>query len=165
VRDTLPEALCGALLRVVGVGNPWRSDDAVGLVVARRLREVLPAEVEVLERAGEPTGLIDAWEGADAVWLVDALSSGASPGTVHRLDASEQPLPAALFRTSTHHFGLAEAVELGRALGRLPQQLVVYGIEGANFGAGDELTPEVDLAAEAVARAVREEVERCTRRR
>jgi hydrogenase maturation protease len=165
VRDPLPDARGGALLRVVGVGNPWRSDDAVGLVVARRLQGVLPGDVEVLERAGEPTGLIDAWEGADAVWLVDAVSSGAAAGTVHRLDASEQPLPAELFRASTHHVGLAEAVELARALDRLPRHIVLYGIEGASFEAGGDLTPEVDLAAETVARAVREEVERCTRRR
>lgn len=136
----------------------------MGLAVARRLQGVLPADVEILERAGEPTGLIDAWEEADAVWLVDAVSSGAAPGTLHRLDASDRPLPAALFRASTHHFGLADAVELARAVGRLPRQLVVYGIEGANFEVGEDLTSEVDLAAEAAARAVREEVEHCTRR-
>ena len=43
--------------------------------------------------------LIDAWDGAESVWLVDAISSGAAAGTVHRLDASEQALPAELFRS------------------------------------------------------------------
>jgi hydrogenase maturation protease len=152
-------------LRIVGVGNPWRGDDAAGLVVARRLEGTLPPGVAALERAGEPTGLLDAWDGADAVWLVDAVSSGVPAGTVHRLDASEHELPAHLFRTSTHQLGLAEIVELGRALGRLPRQLVVYGVEGGSFEAGARLTPEVELAAGTVARAVREEVELCTRGR
>jgi hydrogenase maturation protease len=142
---------------VIGIGNAWRADDGVGLEVARRLRGTLPG-VEVLEREGEPTALIEAWEGTDAVWLVDAVSSGAAPGTVHRLDAREHELPAELFRTSTHHLGLAEAVELARALGRLPPKMVVYGIEGAEFGAGDGLSPEVSAAAVRVAEAVREEV-------
>jgi hydrogenase maturation protease len=119
----------------------------------------------VLEREGEPTSLIDSWEGADAVWLVDAVSSGAEPGTVHRLDASEGELPAALFRASTHHFGLAEAVELARAVGRLPRKTIVYGIEGDSFETGETLSPEVEAAAARVADAVREEVARCTRRR
>ena len=57
-----------------------RSDDAVGLEVARRLRATLLDGVEVLEREGEPTSLLAAWEGADAVWLVDAVLSGAAPG-------------------------------------------------------------------------------------
>jgi hydrogenase maturation protease len=147
------------------VGNPWRCDDAAGLAVARRLRGRLPADVEVLEREGEPTALLDAWEGADTLWLIDAVRSAAQLGTVHRLDASQEELPASLFRASTHHFGLAEAIELGRALGRLPQTVVVYGIEGASFDAGEGLTPAVAAAADRVAAAIQEEVEECMRRR
>jgi hydrogenase maturation protease len=152
-------------LKVVAVGNPWRSDDAAGLTVARRLRGTLAADVELREEAGEPTVLVDACEGADALWLVDAVSSGAPPGTVHRIDAAERALPAELFRTSTHHIGLAEAVELARALGRLPRTAVVFGIEGASFEAGHGLTPAVEAAVERVAEQVREEVDACTRRR
>jgi hydrogenase maturation protease len=118
--------------------------------------------VEVLEREGEPSGLIDAFEGAGAVWLVDAVSSGARPGTVLRLDARAEPLPAEMFATSTHHLGLAEAIELARALNRLPERLVVFGVEGADFGAGDRLTPEVEAGAARAADAVREEVTTCT---
>jgi hydrogenase maturation protease len=151
-------------LKVVCVGNPWRGDDSAGLAVARRLKGELPEGVELAEREGEPTALIDAWEGADSLWLVDAVSSGADAGTIHRLDASERELPAELFRASTHHVGLAEAVELARALERLPPTTVVYGIEGGSFELGAELTPAVAVAAERVAAAVREEVAECMRR-
>ena len=119
----------------------------------------------MLEREGEPTSLIESWEGTRVVWLVDAVSSGAAPGTVHRLDASDEELPAALFRASTHHFGLGEAVELARAVGRLPARTIVYGIEGKTFETGAKLSPEVEAAAARVADAVREEVAACTRRR
>jgi hydrogenase maturation protease len=125
----------------------------------------MPDGVDLLEREGEPTALIDAWEGADSLWLVDAISSGAEAGSVHRLDASDRELPAGLFSTSTHHVGLAEAVELARALGRLPRQVVVYGVEGGSFAVGEELTPAVAHAVDQVANAVREEVSECTRRR
>jgi hydrogenase maturation protease len=161
VRDAFPDARGRAL--VIGIGNAWRSDDGAGLAVARLLAGTLPEGIDVLEREGEPTSLIDAWEGADAVWLVDAVSSGAEPGTVYRHDASEQQLPAAVFRTSTHHFGLAEAIELARAVGRLPRTTIVYGIEGASFETGERLSPDVDCATARVAEAVREEVVRSTR--
>jgi len=150
---------------VVCIGNRWRSDDAVGLEVAGRLAGTLPPGVELLEREGEPTALLDAWEGAEALWLVDAVASGAEAGTVHRLDASASELPAELFRASTHHVGLAEAVELARALGRLPGQTIVYGVEGGSFAVGEELSPAVAAAVGPVATAVREEVTACTRRR
>ncbi len=147
---------------MIGVGNPWRCDDGAGLAVARLLAGTLPEGVEVLEREGEPASLIDAWEGAESVWLADAISSGAATGTIRRLDASEQELPPELFRTSTHHLGLAEAVELARALGKLPRRLVVYGVEGARFEIGDELTPEVQRGSAQAAEAIREEVRACT---
>jgi hydrogenase maturation protease len=147
------------------VGNAFRGDDAVGLEVARVLRGTLPDGVELLEREGEPTALIDSWEGAEAAWLVDAVRSGAPAGTVHRLDAREEELPRELFHASTHAFGLAEAVELARALGRLPARTIVFGIEGARFEAGDELSPEVAAAAHEVVEAVREEVSAYTSRR
>jgi len=147
------------------VGNAFRGDDAAGLEVAGLLAGTLPDGVGLLEREGEPTSLIDSWEGAEAVWLVDAVSSGAPAGTVHRLDAGVEELPRELFHASTHAFGLAEAVELARALGRLPARTIVFGIEGARFEAGDELSAAVGGAAREVAAALRKEVAACTSRR
>jgi hydrogenase maturation protease len=147
------------------VGNPWRSDDAAGLRAAWALRGTLPDGVEVLEEEGESTALLDAFDGADELWLLDAVSSGAEPGTVHRLEAGSEELPAEIFSTSTHHLGLAEAVELARALGRLPGQVVVFGIEGENFAPGNTLSPAVEAAVADVARQVAEEVAECTRER
>jgi hydrogenase maturation protease len=161
VRDPLPDARGAAVVRILGVGNAWRHDDAAGLVVARRLREVLRG-VDVVECEGEPVQLMDSWQAADAVWVVDAVTSGAEPGTVHRLEAVERELPWRLFRGSTHAFGLAEAVELARALGRLPGRLVVFGIEGASFAAGEGLSFEVEEAVGRVVESVREEVEQFT---
>ena len=168
LRDALPQPRGRAALtaaRVICVGNRWRRDDAVGLEVAAQLRGTLPRGVELSEREGEPTSLIDAWEGAESVWLVDAVSSGGEAGAVHRLDAGKRELPPELFRTSTHHVGLAEAVELARALGRLPAHTVVYGIEGGSFDVGEGLTPAVAAAAARTAHDIRGEVERCTKRR
>jgi hydrogenase maturation protease len=145
----------------VGIGNAWRSDDAAGLAAARLLRGTVPAGVEVLEREGEPSSLLDAFEGADAVWLVDAVA-GSTPGTLHRFDATAGPLPAAAFATSTHHLGLDEAIELARALDRLPPRLVVFGVAGARFDTGDTLTPEAEAGVALAAEAVREEVLACT---
>jgi len=148
---------------VVCVGNRLRGDDAAGLEVARHLRGTLPAGVEITEREGEPTALIGGWEGVDALWVVDAVSSRSATGTVHRLDATDRALPPDPFRASTHHVSLAETVELARALGRLPAQTVVYGIEGGSFAVGEPLTPSVAAAAVAVAAAVRAEVAQYTR--
>jgi hydrogenase maturation protease len=138
---------------VVGVGNSLRGDDGVGLEVARRVRE--RADVAVRELEGEGVGLLDAWADARAVLLVDSVRSGAAPGTVHRVDATDHPLPAELRgSTSTHAFGVAEAIELARALGRLPHRLVVYGVEGGRFETGAGLSRNVAAVVDSVADAV-----------
>ncbi|MEO8091740.1 MAG: hydrogenase maturation protease [bacterium] len=138
----------GRFETLIGIGNRFRRDDAAGLEVARRLRLAQPPGVTVLEREGEPTSLLEAWSDADEALVVDGVSSGAEPGTLHRFEASEGALPARLFKSSTHALGVAEAVELARELDRLPPRLAVYGIEGENFEAGEGLTPAVQAAVE-----------------
>ena len=130
---------------IVGVGNALRGDDGVGPFVA----EALAAKGHAAHvHAGDGTGLIDLFETHDEIVLVDATRSGADPGTLIVLDAIAGRLPADLFHYSTHRFGLAEAVETARALGTLPESLLVYGIEGADFSAGDQLTAAVRETAE-----------------
>jgi hydrogenase maturation protease len=70
----------------------------------------------ILEATGEGTALLESWKGADTVILIDAVASGAYPGTIHRLDARAQLLPAGFLHTSSHAFGVAQGVELARAL-------------------------------------------------
>jgi hydrogenase maturation protease len=131
---------------LIGVGNGWRGDDGAGLAVARRVRELAPDGIEVREVEGDATALVDAWSGAEHVVVLDAAQSGAAPGTVQRFDARAQPLPVRSLRSSTHAFGVSDAVELARSLGRLPDRLEVYAIEGASFVAGDRLSPSVERA-------------------
>ena len=140
--------MTGEKICVIGVGNAFRGDDGVGLVVARRLAELALPGVTVLEQSGEGTALMEEWGEASKVIVVDAVSSGSEPGTIHRFEAAGQPLPAVFSGHSTHAFGLAEAIELARQLGRLPAQLVVYGIEGKSFELGRGISAEVEAAAE-----------------
>jgi hydrogenase maturation protease len=135
---------------VIGLGNPYRHDDGAGLVVAARVRAAGLPGVVVRELEGEPVSLLDAWEGARPVYVVDAVLSGGEPGTVYRFDAASGLPSEPLRHRGTHAFSLADAVELGRALGRLPAGLIICGIEGAEFGAGTGLSPRVAEAVGAV---------------
>ena len=137
---------------IIGIGNEYRGDDAVGLIVARRLKERLADSVKVLEQSGDGAALMEAWRGAETVIVIDAVMSGAAPGTIHRFDASARPISKSYFHCSTHAFGVAETIELARALGNFPQRLVVYGIEGKNFAAGVGLSAEVEKAGDETVR-------------
>jgi hydrogenase maturation protease len=149
---------------VIGVGNAFRGDDAAGREVARRIQERVPGKLDVVVCELEPTRLVDAWEGAEAAVLVDAVSSGAEPGTVHRFDATNEPLASREFRSSTHALGIGETIELARAIGRLPSRVVVFGIEGEVFGSGTRLSVPAEEGVERAVELVLEEAG-CTSRR
>jgi hydrogenase maturation protease len=131
---------------IIGIGNIYRSDDGAGIAAIRQLKGQLPARVRVLEASGEGTALVETWKDAASVILIDAVRSGAPPGTIHRLDARNDKIAAELFLCSSHAFSLAQAIELARALNQLPQHLIVYGIEGQSFKAGEMLSPPVEAA-------------------
>ena len=139
---------------IIGIGVEYRGDDAIGLVVARRLKEHFADSFTVLEKSGAGAALMEAWRGVETVIIIDAVMSGAEPGTIHRLDAKTQPLPKGAFRCSTHAFGVAEAIELSRVMDEFPQSMMVIGIEGKNFAAGFGLSPEVEKAAYEAVRQV-----------
>lgn len=135
------------MVRCIGVGNLYRRDDGVGLYVAQRLRLENVPGVSVFEHGGEGTSLLDTFADVESVILVDAVSSGAAPGTIHSFDPNKESLPVNTFSRSSHAFGVAEAVELARSLGRLPEHCRIFGIEAACFEMGIGLTPAVERAA------------------
>lgn len=143
---------------VIGIGNRYRRDDGVGPEVVKLLRARRPEGAILLEHSGEGASLMECWDGADTVIVIDAVRSTGTPGTVHRLEPDRQPIPSELFHYSTHAFSLAEAVEMARALRKLPQRMVIYGIEGTDFSAGDTMTPFVLAAAGTVVGKVLEDL-------
>jgi hydrogenase maturation protease len=149
---------------VIGVGNAFRGDDAAGREVAKRAQERVRGELDVVVCELEPTRLIDAWEGAELAVVVDAVSSGGEPGTVHRFDATREPLPGREFRSSTHALGIGETIELAREIGRLPSRVVVFGVEGEVFGSGTSLSSHAEQGVERAVELVLKEAG-CTSRR
>ena len=135
---------------IIGIGNEFRSDDGVGLAVARSLVGLLPKNAKIIEESGEGASLMNAWSDVDGVIIIDAVKSGALPGRIHQLDATKETVPTGYFNYSSHAFGVAEAIEISRTLGNLPATLHIYGIEGKSFSSGTELSPEVRRSAEEV---------------
>jgi hydrogenase maturation protease len=148
---------------VIGIGNEYRADDGVGIAIVRQLRERRLRGVTVVEESREGAALLETFRTVNRMILVDAVCSGAPPGTIYRFDAYAEPIPGQLFHYSTHAFGLSEAIELARALNQLPPRLIVYGIEGKIFTAGAGLSPVVEQAVAVVMAQMLEEVHAVTK--
>lgn len=140
---------------IIGIGNRYRGDDALGCLMADDLKGL--ANCDVIEHDGEPASLIDVWQGRARVIMIDAVSSGAPAGTIHRIDLQTQALPDKFRSYSTHAFGIAEAVELARVLGKLPPSIVFYGVEGESFAADTNLSQTLRNSLEVLKRAIADE--------
>ncbi|MEW6364844.1 MAG: hydrogenase maturation protease [Acidobacteriota bacterium] len=135
---------------VIGLGNPVRSDDAVGLRVACLVSEKMSSrpDVHVKEAYVGGLGLMEAMAGFERAIVVDAMVTGiVEPGTIQAVPLSRRPATRNL--ASSHDTSLPVALELGRALGLpMPDVIEVWGIEAQDV---DTFSGEL---TEAVARSV-----------
>jgi hydrogenase maturation protease len=140
---------------VIGVGNRVMGDDAAGPVAVDRLEQRVPPSVALVESVGDATHLLETWRDAGLAVIVDAVVSGGFVGSVHRIDGM-RGFPPAWRSASTHLVGLAEAIDLGDAVGVLPGAMVIYGIEIDRVEPGVGLSPEVDRAVDEAAASILE---------
>lgn len=121
-------------IRIIGIGSP-AGDDQAGWWVVDALRrsgvlDRLPCTVDAISLDRPGAQLINHFSGADAVILIDAIKSDRPPGTIHRIDDIARLNDH--YGLSSHGFGLASALALAHALGTLPKNWVLYGIQMEN---------------------------------
>lgn len=148
-------------IRIIGLGNDLRGDDAVGLLTVRRLRQTIGDRAEVIEAGMADVDLIELMKGASVVILIDAARGGKAPGSIYRLDASVSRIGGQVFPRSSHAIGVSEAIELARAMDVLPATVIVYGVEVGNTELGQPLSSLMGEALDHVVKRIIQECEAC----
>jgi hydrogenase maturation protease len=161
-KDTLGEDAPGEnrpTTLVVGLGNPLRGDDGVGVRVVQALGERgLPEGVEVVDAGTPGLGLIGLMEGCQRVLVVDAANVNRIPGQFVRFTGDELLLRGDRQSLSIHAAGLEDALLLAQALDLLPRELIVFGVQPANLNWDSSLSPEVQASLPSLVEAVLSEV-------
>jgi len=130
---------------VIGVGSA-QGDDAVGLEVVARLRSrALPSDVECVASERPAFALLDGLAGVAVLAIVDAVRPNGHPGRLCWISRAE--LARVEHPASTHGLGVAEGLALAEALGVLPPEVVILGVEAERF-VGDALSASVARAVE-----------------
>ncbi|MHC5068055.1 MAG: hydrogenase maturation protease [Planctomycetota bacterium] len=144
---------------ILGLGNADGGDDGIGRAAVQHLvRRGLPAQTV----SADPATLLAAWQDAARVVVIDAARGLTPIGSIRRFDAISEPLPASAGSTSSHGLGLAEAIELARALSRLPPSLVVYAVAADPDQRGPALSAPVAAALPGLVEQVAAECSGCT---
>ena len=154
---------------VLGLGNPLMGDDGVGVAVLERLRSewVVPPQVELIDGGTWGMNLLPFVETARHLILIDAIRTGAAPGTLTVLERSELPRYFAL-KLSPHQIDLREILALAELRGMLPDDLVAIGLEPERVDLELGLSPRVSAGLGKVMDLVVERLEwaghRCRKR-
>jgi len=147
---------------LVGIGQSLRGDDAAGLEAVRLwqafyLKNTPGVQVEFCELPG--LDLLNLLAGTSTAILVDAVVSGAAPGTIHRLNRDQLAafVPGS---SSAHGWGVAETLALGAQVDpqSLPGKIILIGIEASQMELGAGLSGDVKNALGEVARVIQEEI-------
>lgn len=154
---TADDGRSGKRVVVVGLGNTYRGDDGVGIAVAAALNDRAMPNVVVRTGIADPMGLLEAWTGAGLAVIVDAaIVSPPTPGRIRRCDLSDvSTQPEAL---SSHSVDIGRTHALGLALGRVPDDLVVFTVDVADTAHRIGLTPPVARAVPELVRMVADEI-------
>jgi hydrogenase maturation protease len=130
---------------VIGLGNPLRGDDGVGVRVAQILAEqALSPGVEVMDGGTQGLGIVNLMEGRQRVIVVDAADVGRSPGQFVRFTLDEARLLGDDQHLSVHAAGLRDALLLAQALKMLPDQVIIFGVQPASLEWESTLSPQVE---------------------
>jgi len=145
---------------ILGVGNLLLSDEGVGVHVAHELMKMeLPPGVSVVEGGTDGFRLLNVITEADRVIVIDAVRSGAAPGSVYRFDVNDIRSVPPGFMTSVHQVGILEVIELSSLIGKTPRATVI-GVEPKSLDMSMELSPEVKEKIPRIIELVLEEVRR-----
>lgn len=149
---------------IVGIGNPYRGDDAAGWAVIDGLMEKVGSGIKLVKLRGDIAELIDIFAQYKTVYLVDACRINASKGAWQRIDAQKQSIIEANPQTSTHGFSVSQAISLAKNLDQFPNKLILYLISGDNYTICDRVSSSVHKSIELVIKAILNEkdIQSCT---
>lgn len=149
------------MIKILGIGSPF-GDDQVGWKIAEELMygDVLPCfipqyvQIEIHDRPG--VRLLDIMNGAETVFIIDAVVSGNTIGQLYRLQDDEiQTLSQIL---STHDIGIAETLRLGRSLNQLPNTIIFYGVEIDINNRVNGFSKSIDAAIQQIKNSIETEI-------
>jgi len=143
---------------IIGIGNILLGDEGVGIRVIEELRKLeLPEYVEIYDGATLGLTLLNFLDGADKAIIVDAVRSRGNPGDVYRFHFSEIPQK---YRTmvSLHDLDFPHAVEIGKNVFNIPEDIVIIGIEPEKVEESLELSEKVKKATPKAIELILEEI-------
>ena len=143
---------------VIGIGNPNFKDDGVGLKVVEELEK--KGVKDTVKYLNIDLKVIDSMRGYRKAIIVDAVNTGATPGTIFEFDGKSTWQN--VYASGTHSMSIFEVIRIGYEVfpEEMPEEVKIIGIEGEEvLSLGMELTPTIQKIVPKVVEKILNELE------
>ena len=117
---------------IIGVGNPLRSDDGIGIFLLEKLvkqKKTLPKEIEYIDAGTGGMNLLHIFCEFEVVILIDAMQLNSKVGEFQLFTPDEIITNKNKFFISTHESQLPEVIQMSKELGELPKHFFIFGVQ------------------------------------
>jgi hydrogenase maturation protease len=131
---------------VIGIGNPLRRDDGIGIILLEKLieqKKFLPKEIKFIDGGTGGMNLLHVIVSFDIVFIIDAVELNSDPGSYRLFTADEIKINKNSLFISTHENQLPQVIEMSKQLGELPKQIFIFGIQPKDTSYGKNLSNDL----------------------
>ena len=146
---------------VIGIGNPLRSDDGIGITLIEKLRhqkETLPSGLDLIDGGTGGMNLVHILEKYDEVLVVDAVDFGLTPGDIKVFNILDVKSDKSSIVFSTHEDDLLKIVKLSKELKKCPENIIIFGIQPKNVSFGQKMTEEINNSVDFIFKELEKEI-------
>lgn len=146
---------------VIGIGNPLRRDDGIGIILLEKLieqKKFLPKKIEFIDGGTGGMNLLHVIVSFDIVFFIDAVELNSDPGSYRLFNADEIKTDKKSLFISTHENQLPQVIEMSKQLGELPKQIFIFGIQPKDISYGKDLTNDLQTKIDILIVSLKNEI-------
>ncbi len=147
-------------ITILGIGNSLYSDEGLGVQILPRLIKALKGveNLEFIDGTTEGMQLLGPVEATDSLIIIDAVNAGKQPGEIIKLEKEQIPSFNGI-KMSVHQIGFQEVISAAQLRDRLPERMVMFGIQPASLQLGVSLTGTAEKAVPELVERVKQQID------
>jgi len=146
---------------IIGVGNPLRRDDGIGIVLLEKLiekKDDLPQDIEYIDGGTGGMNLLHILALFDVALIIDAVNLNGKPGESKLFKSEDVCSKKSSINISTHESDVLKIINLSKELGEIPNQLFIFGVQPKDTSQGASLSSELQRSVESLTLSLQNEI-------
>lgn len=142
---------------VIGLGNPLRRDDGIGILLLNRIqtkKNTIKGNISFIDGGTSGMNLLHLLASFESVLIIDAVDFKAKPGEFRLFSIEEIQDQNIQISLSTHESDFLQVVRLSKELNELPSTLRIFGIQPADVSYGTGVSKEMESVLEKLTQEV-----------